>query len=315
MTEMKKRVVVFMGGISSEREVSLMSGKGVCEALAARGFEVTAFDPATDSVEMLEAGKFDAAFIALHGKLGEDGSVQGLLNCLGIPYTGPGVEASAAAMDKNLTKLIWQAAGLPVPAGRRVTKADARDAALLESLIADFGADGLVVKPDRDGSSIGVTKLMRGDLTAEALRAAVERAAGEGDEPVLVEEYVHGREFTIALLDGKALPVIEIRAPEGAYDYQNKYFTDVTKYDCPADLPAEKAAEIARLSERAFAALGCRGWARVDALSRPDGSFVLLEINTSPGMTPHSLVPMAARAVGLDYPALCERVLELADLD
>ena len=211
MTEMKKRVVVFMGGISSEREVSLMSGKGVCEALAARGFEVTAFDPATDSVEMLEAGKFDAAFIALHGKLGEDGSVQGLLNCLGIPYTGPGVEASAAAMDKNLTKLIWQAAGLPVPAGRRVTKADARDAALLESLIADFGADGLVVKPDRDGSSIGVTKLMRGDLTAEALRAAVERAAGEGDEPVLVEEYVHGREFTIALLDGKALPVIEIR--------------------------------------------------------------------------------------------------------
>ena len=315
MTEMKKRVVVFMGGISSEREVSLMSGKGVCEALAARGFEVTAFDPATDSVEMLEAGKFDAAFIALHGKLGEDGSVQGLLNCLGIPYTGPGVEASAAAMDKNLTKLIWQAAGLPVPAGRRVTKADARDAALLESFIADFGADGLVVKPDRDGSSIGVTKLMRGDLTAEALRAAVERAAGEGDEPVLVEEYVHGREFTIALLDGKALPVIEIRAPEGAYDYQNKYFTDVTKYDCPADLPAEKAAEIARLSERAFAALGCRGWARVDALSRPDGSFVLLEINTSPGMTPHSLVPMAARAVGLDYPALCERVLELADLD
>ena len=315
MTEMKKRVVVFMGGISSEREVSLMSGKGVCEALTARGFEVPAFDPATDSVEMLEAGKFDAAFIALHGKLGEDGSVQGLLNCLGIPYTGPGVEASAAAMDKNLTKLIWQAAGLPVPAGRRVTKADARDAALLEALIADFGADGLVVKPDRDGSSIGVTKLMRGDLTAEALRAAVERAAGEGDEPVLVEEYVHGREFTIALLDGKALPVIEIRAPEGAYDYQNKYFTDVTKYDCPADLPAEKAAEIARLSERAFAALGCRGWARVDALSRPDGSFVLLEINTSPGMTPHSLVPMAARAVGLDYPALCERVLELADLD
>ena len=187
--------------------------------------------------------------------------------------------------------------------------------AALEALIADFGADGLVVKPDRDGSSIGVTKLMRGDLTAEALRAAVERAAGEGDEPVLVEEYVHGREFTIALLDGKALPVIEIRAPEGAYDYQNKYFTDVTKYDCPADLPAEKAAEIARLSERAFAALGCRGWARVDALSRPDGSFVLLEINTSPGMTPHSLVPMAARAVGLDYPALCERVLELADLD
>ena len=315
MTETNKRVVVFMGGISSEREVSLMSGKGVASALEEKGYEVTTFDPASDSVEMLEAGKFDAAFIALHGKLGEDGSVQGLLNCLGIPYTGPGVEASAVAMDKNLTKLVWRAAGIPVPAGRRVTQTDAEKTATLEALIQDFGEEGLVVKPDRDGSSIGVTKLLAGEVTVEALRKAIEKAAGEHDEPVLVEEYVHGREFTIALLDGKALPVIEIRAPEGAYDYQNKYFTDVTKYDCPADLPAEKAAEIARLSERAFAALGCRGWARVDALSRPDGSFVLLEINTSPGMTPHSLVPMAARAVGLDYPALCERVLELADLD
>ena len=315
MTETNKRVVVFMGGISSEREVSLMSGKGVASALEEKGYEVTTFDPASDSVEMLEAGKFDAAFIALHGKLGEDGSVQGLLNCLGIPYTGPGVEASAVAMDKNLTKLVWRAAGIPVPAGRRVTQTDAEKTATLEALIQDFGEEGLVVKPDRDGSSIGVTKLLAGEVTVEALRKAIEKAAGEHDEPVLVEEYVHGREFTIALLDGKALPVIEIRAPEGAYDYQNKYFTDVTKYDCPAALSEEKTAEISHLAEAAFAALGCRGWARVDALSRSDGSFVLLEINTSPGMTPHSLVPMAARAVGLDYPSLCARVLELADLD
>lgn len=315
MTETNKRVVVFMGGISSEREVSLMSGQGVASALEEKGYEVTTFDPASDSVEMLEAGKFDAAFIALHGKLGEDGSVQGLLNCLGIPYTGPGVEASAVAMDKNLTKLVWRAAGIPVPAGRRVTKADVEKRATLEALIKEFGAEGLVVKPDRDGSSIGVTKLLAGEVTVEALREAIEKAAGEHDEPVLVEEYVHGREFTIALLDGKALPVIEIRAPEGAYDYQNKYFTDVTKYDCPAALSEEKTAEISRLAEAAFVALGCRGWARVDALSRADGSFVLLEINTSPGMTPHSLVPMAARAVGLDYPSLCARVLELADLD
>ena len=314
MTESKKRVVVFMGGISAEREVSLMSGQGVAAALVERGFDVTTFDPATDAFETLEDGKFDAAFIALHGRLGEDGSVQGLLNCLGIPYTGPGVQASAVAMDKELTKLVWRAAGIPVPAGVRMTKREAADAARIERLIADLGAEGLVVKPERDGSSIGVTKLVKAALSPEALREAIELAAGE-EGAALVEEYVHGREFTIALLDGKALPVIEIRAPEGAYDYQNKYFTDVTKYDCPADLPAEKAAEIARLSERAFAALGCRGWARVDALSRPDGSFVLLEINTSPGMTPHSLVPMAARAVGLDYPALCERVLELADLD
>lgn len=314
MTESKKRVVVFMGGISAEREVSLMSGQGVAAALVERGFDVTTFDPATDAFETLEDGKFDAAFIALHGKLGEDGSVQGLLNCLGIPYTGPGVQASAVAMDKELTKLIWRAAGIPVPAGVRMTKREAADAARIERLIADFGAEGLVVKPERDGSSIGVTKLVKAALSAEALREAIELAAGE-EGAALVEEYVHGREFTIALLDGKALPVIEIRAPEGAYDYQNKYFTNVTEYDCPASLDAEKSAELAALCERAFAALGCRGWARVDALSRPDGSFVLLEINTSPGMTPHSLVPMAARAVGLDYPALCERVLSLADLD
>ena len=230
MTESKKRVVVFMGGISAEREVSLMSGQGVAAALFERGFDVTTFDPATDAFETLEDGKFDAAFIALHGKLGEDGSVQGLLNCLGIPYTGPGVQASAVAMDKELTKLVWRAAGIPVPAGVRMTKREAADAARIERLIADFGAEGLVVKPERDGSSIGVTKLVKAALSAEALREAIELAAGE-EGAALVEEYVHGREFTIALLDGKALPVIEIRAPEGAVQPKKSADNNSTKAD------------------------------------------------------------------------------------
>ena len=308
-----KRVVLFMGGISSEREVSLMSGAGVKAALESRGVEVTPFDPAQDSIELLEAGKFDAAFIALHGKLGEDGSIQGLCNCIGLPYTGPGVAASAIAIDKETTKTLWRAAGIPVPAGICVT-ADADDAEL-ESIIRDFGASGLVVKPDADGSSIGVTKLKAEELTRDSLRRALEEAARSGSKRILVEEYVHGREFTVAVLDGKALPVIEIKAPEGSYDFQNKYYTDVVTYDCPAKLTEAQTAELARTCEAAFAAIGCRGWSRIDALERPDGSFVLLEINTAPGMTPHSLVPMAARAVGVDYAELCMRVLRLAALD
>lgn len=307
-----QRIAVFMGGISHEREVSLMSGKGVCEALRSKGFDVTPYDPATDSVEMLEAGKFDAAFIALHGKLGEDGSIQGLCNCLGLPYTGPGVEASAIAMDKELTKVIWRAAGVPVPEGVRLERGVSEEE--VASLAARFAKTGFVVKPDRDGSSIGVTKVQPESASAETLRAALELAFSQG-EGALVEEYIHGREFTIALIDGKALPVIEIQAPEGSYDFQNKYYTDVTKYICPAEIPEAASAELRAACERAYRALGCRGWARVDALERPDGSFALLEINTSPGMTPHSLVPMAARAVGMDYASLCEALLKLARVD
>lgn len=310
-----KNIVLCMGGISSEREVSLMSGSGVRKALESKGLAVTVYDPAVDSVELLEAGKFDAAFIALHGKLGEDGSMQGLFNVLGIPYTGPGVRACAAAMDKDLTKTIWRAAGIPVPRGLRVEASAADDAALLARLIDEFGASGLVIKPDQDGSSIGVTKLPRESLTAEALAAAIAQACRGGKDAALVEEYIHGREFTIAVIDGKALPVIEIKAPEGSYDFQNKYYTDTTQYVCPAALTAEQTAELQRLTQAAFAALGCRGWSRVDALMREDGTFALLEINTSPGMTPHSLVPMAARTVGMDYADLCLHVLSLADVD
>lgn len=304
------RVVLLKGGVSSEREVSLMSGAGVEAALKGAGVDVTVFDPKTDPLTQLVEGNFDRAFISLHGKQGEDGVIQGLLNYLGIPYTGPGVTASAVAMNKELTKALWRDAGIPVPAGRRLsgTVSDAE----IEALIRDFGAEGLVVKPAKDGSSIGVTKLQKGDVSPSRLREALEKAGGED---VLVEAYVHGREFTVAVLAGEALPVIEIIAPEGDYDFQNKYYTDDVRYECPAKLPEEKAAELRALCEKAFAVLGCRGWSRIDVLEKPDGGFVLLEINTSPGMTPHSLVPMAARAVGLDYAALCLKVLGLAATD
>ena len=261
----------------------------------------------------LEEGAYDAAFIALHGTLGEDGSVQGLLNCIGLPYTGPGVTASAIAMDKELTKNIWRANGISVPAGVRLTAA-ASDAEL-ERAIAEFGADGVVVKPGHDGSSIGVTKIDRDALSLHSLRAALNAAAERDALEVLVEEYIHGREFTVAILDGKALPVIEICAPEGSYDFQNKYYTDVVRYECPAKLPEASAKALAAACEKAFAVLGCRGWSRVDALERADGTFALLEINTSPGMTPHSLVPMAARAEGMDYGTLCVKLLEGARID
>ena len=203
------RVVLLMGGVSSEREVSLMSGEGVHKALVSKGVDVLKFDPKTDSLETLEKGGFDRAFIALHGRLGEDGTIQGVLNYLGIPYTGPGVTASAMAIDKDLTKRVWRSAGIPVPEGVMIDPK--ADDAVLEEAIACLGATGLVVKPAHDGSSIGVTKLA--EPTVAALRKALEDAAGVRGDEVLVEEYIHGREFTVAVLDGRALPVIEIRAP------------------------------------------------------------------------------------------------------
>ncbi len=309
MTQDLGRVAVIFGGTSSERDVSLMSGSGVLEALQGAGVNAFAFDPKTDDFSELKA-KADRAFIAMHGKMGEDGNLQGVLNYLGLPYTGPGVKASAVAMDKEMTKVVWKAAGLPVPEGREVL-ADVTDDVLTE-ILESLGQHGLVVKPARDGSSIGVTKLPT--PTLEGLKAGVAAATAKGD-PALIESYIHGREFTVAILDGKALPVIEIKAPEGDYDFENKYFGDAVSYECPAQLTNDETATMQMLCERAFAALGCRGWSRVDVMQKPDGSFVLLEINTSPGMTPHSLVPMAARAVGLDYAALCQTVLGLAATD
>lgn len=302
------RVAVLMGGNSSEREVSLMSGSGVLKALLAEGVQARSFDPARRPVA--ELAQFDRAFIAMHGRMGEDGNVQGLLNCLGVPYTGPGVTASAIAFDKELTKTIWRQAGVPVPEGALVTAQTTPQE--IERMVARWGQGGVVVKPARDGSSIGVTKLAQ--PTVQRLQRAITHALKFSSD-VLVEEYIHGREFTVAIIDGKALPVIEIKAPEGSYDFQNKYYTDDVKYECPARLSAQETRQIQAHCEKAFAALGARGWSRIDVLRGQDGRIVLLEMNTAPGMTPHSLVPMAARQIGLSYGALCVRLLRLAAKD
>lgn len=299
-------VAVLMGGFSSEREVSLSSGEGVLKALLSKGVSAEGFDPARRSITELAAGGFDRVFIALHGRFGEDGTVQGVLEYLGIPYTGPGVKASAVAMDKSATRLVWDDAGLPLARGMTVTSADQAQA-VFERL-----GGSVVVKPDCEGSSIGVTKLK--DATVDAIRDALQKAL-KLDREVLVEERIFGRELTVGILGGKALPVIEIKAPAGDYDYQNKYFGNAVKYDCPAELPQAVTEAVQAACEKAFAVLGARGWGRIDLMMRPDGSFVLLELNTSPGMTPHSLVPMAARAVGLSYEDLVVKVLASATLD
>lgn len=299
------RVAVLMGGVSSEREVSLMSGSGVLKALLASGVDAVAVDPKTE-LNRLFTEHFDCVFISLHGRFGEDGTIQGLLECLQIPYTGSGVKSSALAIDKVSTRIVWQAAGIPVARGMSVNSAEDAD-----RVLAELGGS-VVVKPAKEGSSIGVTRLE--NASREDLRAALESAL-KLDKEVLVEERVYGREMTVAVLDGKVLPIIEIKAPEGDYDYQNKYFGDAVKYVCPAEVDETVTQRISRTCESAFKALGARGWGRIDVMLREDGSFVLLELNTSPGMTPHSLVPMAARAVGLSYEKLVCKVLSLAALD
>ena len=300
------KVGVLFGGRSAEREISLISGNGVLQALKSRGIDAHPFDPGTHSLADLAAQGFDRVFIALHGRYGEDGSLQGALEQLGIPYTGSGVMASSVGMDKITTKIIWLSKGIPTPRYATVTPGDDLDA-----VVAELGLP-LIVKPPLEGSTIGITKVEK----AEEFEAAVSLAAGF-DEVILAEEFVTGREFTVAVLgsgkDARALPIVEIVAPAGNYDYQNKYFTDDTQYHCPADLPAELTAEIQKHAVNAYRALGCEGWGRVDVLVREsDMRPFLLEVNTSPGMTGHSLVPMAARAVGIDYEALCVEILRSA---
>ena len=308
------KVAVLCGGRSAEREVSLMSGEGVLAALRSRGIDAHAFDPAARPLDDLVREGFARAFVALHGRYGEDGTVQGALELLGVPYTGSGVMASAVAMDKVFTKRIWATHGLPTP-GFSV----ARSAADVADAIDRFGLP-LAVKPSREGSTIGFTKLV--DRAGAA--GAFERAARHDE--VLCEQFVGGRELTVAILgsgpDAVALPVIEIVAPGGNYDYDSKYFRDDTRYDCPADLDEATAAEVRRLALASYRALGCEGWARADLmLGRVPGEAAqaaprpwLLEINTSPGMTSHSLVPMAARAAGMAYDELCVRILAHAAL-
>jgi D-alanine-D-alanine ligase len=299
---------VLFGGRSAERDVSIMSGTGVHKALQNVGIDAHLFDPGQRSLAELAAEKFDRVFIALHGRYGEDGSLQGALEQLGIPYTGSGVMASAVAMDKITTKKIWLMHGLPTP---KYATIDASTD--LAQVAAGLGLP-LIVKPPLEGSTIGITKVSQ----AEEFKAAVDLARGF-DAVVLAEEFVTGRELTVTVLGqgagARALPIVEIVAPEGNYDYQNKYFTDDTQYFCPAQLDADLTAGIQRLAVEAFNALGCEGWGRVDVLLRAsDNKPFLIEANTSPGMTGHSLVPMSARAIGLSYEELCVEILRSARL-
>jgi D-alanine-D-alanine ligase len=302
-----------MGGSSAEHDVSIMSGTGVLGALQSRGVDAHAFDPAQRDLAELKREGFARCFIALHGRHGEDGTVQGALELLGIPYTGSGVMASALAMDKVMTKRVWVADGLATPRYARL----AFDQQSLEQVraVPELLGLPLIVKPPREGSSIGVTKVQSDAQMQEAVQLAARY-----DADVLCEEFIEGDEVTCAVLGGgqyaQALPVVRIAAPEGAYDYQNKYFTDDVKYHCPSGLPSALESEIQHLSLAAYRTLGCRGWGRADLMIRAsDRKPFLLEMNTSPGMTSHSLVPMSARAAGISYEDLCLQVLASATLD
>ncbi len=290
---------MLLGGTSAEREVSLKSGAAVLAALQRQGVDAHAFDPATRSLGDLAMAEFDRVFITLHGRYGEDGCMQGALELMNLPYTGSGVMASAIGMDKWRTKLLWQAAGLPTPAFAML---DANtDFAAVEK---QLGLP-IFVKPAHEGSSIGMSKVK---LPGE-LRAAYEKAA-QYDNLVLAEQFVDGGEYTCAVLGREALPMIRLIPKNEYYDFEAKYLRDDTEYRCPCGLSAEQEAMIQALCVKAFNVVGCRGWGRVDVMLDQAGKPYLLEINTSPGMTDHSLVPMAARASGLDFDALCLRILE-----
>ena len=303
------KVAVLMGGFSGEREISLMSGQGVLQALLSQGVEAQAFDPAQRDLADLRHEGFARAFIALHGRFGEDGTVQGALELLGIPYTGSGVLASSVAMDKIMTKRIWLAEGLSTPAWRQVASVEETVAAF-----AELGAP-MIVKPAREGSSLGLTKVTDAAQCAQAYALAARH-----DPEVLCEQFIAGDEVTCPVLGSEAgahaLPVIRIVAPDGNYDYEHKYFTDDTQYLVPCGLPEGEEAAVQALVLKAFRTLGCRGWARADVMidARTRQPY-LLEINTSPGMTSHSLVPMSARSTGISYEQLCLRVLASASLD
>jgi D-alanine-D-alanine ligase len=311
------KVAVLQGGSSAERAVSLMSGAGVLAALRSQGVDAHAFDPAERALDELRRECFDRVFIALHGRHGEDGTVQGALELLGIPYTGSGVMASALAMDKVMTKRVWAAEGLPTPrwswlAPERQTRADVIQ-------VPDELGLPLIVKPPREGSSIGITKVQGYSQMQDAVALAARY-----DADVLCEEFIEGIELTCPVLGqgaaARALPVVRIDAPDGNYDFQNKYYTDAVLYRIPSGLSAAEEAEVQRLTLQAYRTLGCRGWGRADLMLRSAGKLAdrklfLLEMNTSPGMTSHSLVPMSARAAGMSYEALCLHLLQHAALD
>jgi len=304
------RVAVLMGGPSAEREISLISGKAVLEALRGKRVDAHPFDPAERELFDLKREGFRRVFIALHGRFGEDGTVQGALEVMRIPYTGSGVMGSAISMDKWRTKLVWAASGIPTPRFEMVKASADWDA------VARRLGLPLVVKPAREGSTIGLTKV----VVARDLPAAYALAA-KYDDLVIAEEFIPGQELTASVITDAgrggevALPLVRIEAPQGNYDYQNKYFTDDTKYFCPSGVRAEVEDEIRAATLKGFRVLGCRGWGRADVMLRTDGTYSFLEMNTSPGMTGHSLVPIAAKAAGLSYADLCVRILEDARLD
>ena len=291
-----------MGGRSAEREISLMSGNGVLKALRAKGVDAHAFDPAERDLFELKREGYARCFIALHGRGGEDGTLQGALEVLGVPYTGSGVLGSAIGMDKWRTKMIWIASKLPTPR-YRILGADDDWKAVARALGLP-----LIVKPANEGSTLGLIKV----VSVKELPAAYELAARKYRDIALAEQFIDGPEYTASIVGDAALPLIRIEAPQGNYDYQNKYFTDDTKYHCPCGLPAKKEKELQALSLQAFRVAGCSGWGRIDLMLDSRKRPWLLEVNTSPGMTGHSLVPMAARAVGISYEDLCVKILELA---
>jgi len=291
-----------MGGRSAEREISLMSGNGVLKALRAKGVDAHPFDPAQRDLFDLKREEYARCFLALHGRGGEDGTVQGALEVLGIPYTGSGVMGSAIGLDKLRTKMIWIANKLPTPRYRILRANDD-----WKAVARELGLP-LIVKPAREGSTLGLTKVS----SVKQLPAAYELAATKFRDTALAEQFIDGPEYTATVLGEEVLPLIRIEAPKGNYDYQNKYFTDDTKYHCPCGLPARKEEELKALTLRAFHALGCSGWGRIDIMLDAKKKPWLLEVNTLPGMTSHSLVLMAARARGISFEDLCVRILESA---
>ena len=301
----QQKIAVLMGGTSAEREVSLNSGNAVLNALRVQGYDAHPVDPKEVSVLELKQHGFDRAFNILHGRGGEDGIIQGALEQIGLPYTGCDVMTSALTMDKMRTKMLWKGFGLPIAEMEIVTKENVTE--LNPSKIVDRLGLPLMVKPSREGSSVGLTKVN----AVEELTAAVETAL-ECDDTVLIEEWLSGVEMTVPVLDNQVLPAVQI-IPDGEfYDYHAKYISDNTQYICPAPLSKAREEELHRLVKAAYDAVGCRGWSRIDVMTDSKGEFRLVEVNTTPGMTSHSLFPKSAATVGYTFEQLVEKILELS---
>lgn len=305
MTLKQDKIAVLLGGTSAEREVSLNSGKAVLDALVSQGYNAYPIDPKEYNVANLKADGFTRVFNILHGRGGEDGTMQGLLEQIGLPYTGCGVMASALTMDKMRTKMLWKAFGLPVADMEIVTRETAAQLDA-EAIVKKLGLP-LMVKPSLEGSSVGLTKVKASD----ELKSAVDYAL-KFDETVLIEEWLGGDELTVPVLGSVVLPAIRI-VPEGEfYDYEAKYISDSTQYFCPAGLSVEREQALAGLVKRAYEAVGCRGWSRIDVMTNDKGEFRLVEVNTNPGMTSHSLFPKSALTVGISFEELVVKILELS---